>query len=147
MQVAFTPVTAAEVRLLATFMQDYADLIETATPATPAPEAKTEAPKRERKAKTVEPEQPKTAEPEQSKAAEPEQSKAAEPKQSKAAEPKQPKDAKSVTHDDLRARFAELDAEGKRPAAVSVVKDQGFSSIKDIPADKCADIMEGWASL
>lgn len=48
--------------------------------------------------------------------------------------------AEVVTHDTLRAMYGQLVAAGKRDGVVAAVKSFGVNAIKDIPADKLADV-------
>lgn len=133
MQVAFTPSTPAEARLVAAFMVDYADLLELNTPAPLVGDQTTgsvqaEKPKRIRKPAAETP-QPDPAPAATQTAPEPGPA---------ATEP--PPAATEVTVDQLRVLFGELSQANKREEAVALVRKHGFNSIRDIADEKRADI-------
>lgn len=142
MQIALTPSSAAEVRLIAAFMQDLADLIEIqAVPAEvveSAPVKEVEAPVKKSKAKkpaaaAVEP----TVETSSVSEAEPVAEPAPEP--TPAPEPEAEAEV-AVTHDLLRNFYGQLVQSGKRDAVVAAVKSFGVNAIKDIPLEKLDDV-------
>jgi dsRNA-specific ribonuclease len=141
MQVTFTPTNPAEARLLAAFMVDFSEHLELQACVPVAPAVEAEAPaKKSRSKKPVATLAESTATPTESAdtscdTEEPgnESADTAEPvEESGADEP--------VTTDALRALFGTLSQDGKRDAAVKVVRSYGFNSIKDITDDKIGEI-------
>ncbi len=133
MQVTLNPGNPAEVRLIAAFMQDLADLME-GTPiqppisndvVVPPPEAaEVTAPKRTRAKK-------------EAPAPEPETIPAATGNESVTtaetpAESGSPETAEPVTHDTLRLIFGQLVAANKRDAAVAAIKSFNVKAIKEL---------------
>ena len=144
MQIALTPSSAAEVRLIAAFMQDLADLIEIqAAPAEAvevAPVKETEAPVKKSKAKkpaaaavapTVE-----TSSVSEAPAPEP----AVEEEDPAPDFEPVPEPAVEATHDLLHNFYGQLVAAGKRDAVVAAVKSFGVNAIKDIPQEKLEEV-------
>ena len=52
-----------------------------------------------------------------------------------------------ITHDTLRVRFGELSQAGKRPEAVAIFKQFGFTGISTIGQDKLLEVYEALATL
>lgn len=52
-----------------------------------------------------------------------------------------------ITHDTLRIRFGELSQAGKRPEAVAIFKQFGFTGISTIGQDKLLEVYEALATL
>lgn len=144
MKVEYTPLTAAEKRLVAAFMNDLADLQDLQVPGTqPAvEETAVEPPKKTTRRKTAEPAQT-VAEPETT-AAEPETTAEAVTQPATTAETAvesgSSETAEPVTHDTIRVLYGKLVAAGKRDPAVVAVRKLGAKSIKDIPDDKLGEI-------
>lgn len=146
MQVTLNAQGPAETRLLAAFLNDLADLQEinrVPPPVVDTPVAEDKpAPKKSRAKKedstpapaaadsTVETSSVSEPEPEQTSAAGAEQAAESSPQET----------AADVTHDDLRTLFGRLTEAGKRDAAIKVIKSFGVNAIKDIPADKLAEV-------
>lgn len=120
MQVTLNPGNPAEVRLIAAFMQDLADLMEGTSPIQPpisndvvvAPSGAAEvtAPKRTRAKKEAPAPAPETPEPAETPA--------------ETAEP--------VTHDTLRLLYGQLVAANKRDAAAAAIKSFHVKAIKEL---------------
>jgi cell division septation protein DedD len=131
MQVAFTPSTPAEARLVAAFMVDYADLLELNAPAPLVGDQTTgsvqaEKPKRTRRAVSAETSQPDPAPAATQPAPEP------APAETASA----PESPSEITVDQLRVLFGELSQANKREQAVALVRQHGFNSIREITDDK-----------
>ena len=137
MQITLNPGTPAELRLIAAFVNDLADLAaleypETIIPAAPA--------KKTRGSKSVStaPEVAESTKPQEAAPAEVGNEPAAPVAAStEAAGVTAP--ATSVSHDDLRKVFAGLSQQGKGEAGIAVLGQLGHTSIKGIPADKLAE--------
>jgi hypothetical protein len=120
MQVTLNPGNPAEVRLIAAFMQDLADLMEGTSPIQPpisndvvvAPSGAAEvtAPKRTRAKKEAPAPAPETPEPAETPAETPE----------------------PVTHDTLRLLYGQLVAANKRDAAAAAIKSFHVKAIKEL---------------
>lgn len=127
MQVTLNPGNPAEVRLIAAFMQDLADLMEGASPIQPpvvtTTEAVVAAPKKTR-AKKETPEQVVEASAEAGNESATTAETQAESGSSETAEP--------VTHDTLRVLYGQLVADNKRDAAVAVIKAFKVKAIKEL---------------
>lgn len=160
MQVALTPSSAAEVRLLAAFMQDLADLMETAPPADnahgtpgcapfmPVVEGNAPAPKRTRGKKETSATTAETpaasGSPETVAAASVDAGNASalaatEPAASSEAQAgsttttsEAGQDASAVSVDTLRKLFGELSAAGKRDSAIAVVREYKVNGLSDL---------------
>lgn len=162
MQVALTPSSAAEVRLLAAFMQDLADLMETAPPAdfapvaafVPVPEGNAPAPapkrtrgKKETSATTaetpVESGSSETAAPASDEVGNDAAPAATEPVASAEAQagsttttteagPAASAATAPVSIDTLRKLFGELTAAGKREQAISVVREYKVNGLGEL---------------
>jgi len=131
MQVAFTPTNPAEARLLAAFMVDFAELMETAQPAPLVSEQPAEAKPEDKPKRTRKPaaEAPAATPPVE----EPAQPEAAAPAPATAS-------PSEISVDALRVLFGELSQANKREAAVVLVRKHGFNSIREISDDKRAVI-------
>jgi len=145
MQVTLNPGNPAEVRLIAAFMQDLADLMEGASPIQPpvsnafvAPgcehfEGQQEpapAPKRTRAKKEVPAPEPEPA------AAGNESATTAETP----AESGSPETAEPVTHDTLRLLYGQLVADNKRDAAAAAIKAFNVKAIKELKPEDLATV-------
>lgn len=130
MQVTLNPGNPAEVRLIAAFMQDLADLMEGTSPIQPpisndvvvAPSGAAEvtAPKRTRAKKEAPAPAPETPEPAEAPAETP------EPAETPA------ETAEPVTHDTLRLLYGQLVAANKRDAAAAAIKSFHVKAIKEL---------------
>lgn len=158
MQITLNPCSVAEYRLLAAFMQDYADLVElereqlgragvlasqpvvVVADETPAAEDK---PKRTRAKKTT------TEETVQADAeAVPAETEVAVEEAPAEAEPAPAQEeAVAVTHDTLRVLFGELSQAGKRDQAIAVVRGKGYNSIKDIKEEDLSAVFADLRAL
>lgn len=159
MQLAITVGSAAEARLVAAFMQDFAELIELQRDAVPAPApefapiAEAAAPAKKSRARKettpsattaevpVESGSSETAAP-AAEAGNVPASAATEPAVSSAApagtEASQPASAATepVTLDQLRVLFGELSQQGKRAPAIAVVRGFKANGLAEIPEDQ-----------
>lgn len=151
MQIALTPSSAAEVRLLAAFMQDYADLLETqlvpppvtnesvaagCAPFQPAPEpAKKSRTKKD--TTSAAPAADGNAAPVASEPAASTEAPAGSTSSASEAGPSAAS-AEPMTHDKLRVLFGELSQRGEdvKMAIVGVFKELGYPNIKAIPAEE-----------
>ena len=159
MQVTINVTSVPEARLVAAFMQDYADLLELQHVPQAAPEQPTveEAPVKKSRAKKTDPvvttaasssseQETVTAAPvAESAASTQEAATTTEGNDSAttaeaATESGSSETAEPVTTDDLRKLFGELSQNGKRDEAVKIVRSYGFNAIKDISADKLDEI-------
>ena len=131
MQITLNPGTPAELRLIAAFVNDLADLAaleypETIIPAAPA--------KKTRGSKSV------STAPEVAESTKPQEAAPAEVGNEPAAPAAASTEAAtSVSHDDLRKVFASLSQQGKGEAGIAALGKLGHTSIKGIPADKLAE--------
>lgn len=145
MQIALTPTSAAEVRLVAAFMQDLADLIELQAesvpevPAEPVEEAPAPAKKSRKKSAPAAEEPTLAASPVSEPDPEPTVTAAEEPEESEAGSADAASEVE-VTHDLLRNLYGQLVQNGKRDAAVAAVKSFGVKAIKDIPVEKLHEV-------
>ena len=154
MQVSLTPSSAAEARLLAAFINDLADLMDLGTPAVvaaPTPpeqvaarvtEAVTPpaAPSRKPRAKKTDPDASESATEKKAETGEAPTLDAPAPAESAEAGESPEAPAKEVSLDDLRVLFGSLTQEGKRPAAVEVVRSYGANGLSEIKEEQRAEV-------
>lgn len=136
MQVTLNPGNPAEVRLIAAFMQDLADLME-GTPiqppvsndvvVTPSGAAEVTAPKRTRAKK-------------EAPAPEPETAPAATGNESATTAETPAETAEPVTHDTLRLLYGQLVAANKRDAAAVAIKSFHVKAIKELKPEDLAAV-------
>ena len=138
MQITLNPGTPAELRLIAAFVNDLADLAalecpESAIPATEAPVVK-----KTRGGKSVST-APVAAKPEEAAPADAGNVAAAASTATSSEATGDTPAVSSVSHDDLRKVFASLSQQGKGEAGIAALGKLGHTSIKGIPADKLAE--------
>ena len=138
MQITLNPGTPAELRLIAAFVNDLADLAalehpESAIPATEAPVVK-----KTRGGKSVST-APVAAKPEEAAPADAGNVAAAASTATSSEATGATPAVSSVSHDDLRKVFASLSQQGKGEAGIAALGKLGHTSIKGIPADKLAE--------
>lgn len=170
MQVAFTPTTPAEARLLAAFIQDYADLLEQQVSQIPLPNfvvsEPAAAPALEKKSRpkksaataeqATESGSVETAAPvategnEAAPAATEPVASSEEPAGNTTAAEDSPAAASApeeVSIDALRQVFGELSQAGKRDAAVKIVRSKGVNGLAEIKPEDRADVLAQFKGL
>lgn len=141
MQITLNPGTPAELRLIAAFVNDLADLAalecpESAIPATEAPVVKKT---RGSKSVSTAPVAAESAKPEEAAPADAGNVAAAASTATSSEATGDTPAVSSVSHDDLRKVFASLSQQGKGEAGIAALGKLGHTSIKGIPADKLAE--------